>query len=138
MSRIKGRYKPGGYTTLSDPRWLDTATGHLWNKERDGQRCHSGFTPDRDGTWYRGLFVWVPDVACTPSADWYVLADRGTKNTTNQFHVKGPYTEQGARSDATDRAARYPDIKYSVFQVLVGNSVQVVPPTPPKPEVIWS
>lgn len=132
MSRIKGRYVSG--TFIEAARWLDKATGTLFSNEHTTQPSHSKFTPRSDGAWVRGDCVWKPDAATT---QWFVHMH----NVTNQlgpYFTDGPYTEQGARSKAADGAARYPSNTYAVYQVLPGNTVKVVPPTPPQPEVIWS
>lgn len=139
MSRIKGHYKQGGHTTIKEARWLEPSTGRLFESKAGIPWCNHGFTQNSDGTWGDGRYMWVPDATPELTADWYVLAVcPSVTHIRNPMNVQGPYTEQGARSKATDRAAQYPKNTYAVFRVQAGDTVKVVPPTPPQPEVIWS
>lgn len=131
MSLIKGRYVLG--TSIAEDRWLDERTGVLYYDATGIKRAHCGFRKDPDGTWVRGHYVWRADPE--PVADWYVWC---FYPFASKYFTDGPYTEQGARSKAVDSAAEYPKNTYAVYQVLSGNTVRVVPPTPPQPEVIWS
>ncbi len=134
MSRIKGTYTL--YVGEVVVRWLDPLTGSTWDREQDGNRMNTGFHKQVDGTWSSVQYTFIPT---EPAADWYVLAYLPEYAIAhNRTHVTGPFTEAEARTTAVKRAGRYPKNTYSVFQVLAGNTVKVVPPTPPKAEIVWS
>lgn len=152
MSRIKGYYKQGGYTSIKETRWLDTITGKLFKTEDGAQCCNHGFTPSIDGTWGDGRYVWVPDAVPELAADWYVLRvvpDEYTHRPPREggyppvYTTFGPYTEQEARANAALRSeksmrpGRGPQ-PYAVVQVQAGNTVVVQPPAPPKLVENWS
>ena len=141
MSRIKGTYqlKCDGSTVV---RWLDPTNGKCYKDEWVTTSAVPLFKLQPNGSWVSEWgYIWLPD---PPSvADWYVMKDKAftpPAHFTNAKPVRsvfGPYTEQEARASALYKAERFGGA-WSVLQLCVGNTVQVVPPTPPKAEVVWS
>lgn len=84
-----------------------------------------------DGTYKSEYYTFIPDTP--PVADWFVHSFY-PDNMQVQYFTDGPYTEQGARSKAQDSAAKSPRNTYSVYQVLAGNTVKVIPPTHHNPK----
>ncbi|MCY1446136.1 hypothetical protein D9M71_626840 [compost metagenome] len=136
MSLIKGSYPLGTGDRKTVVRWLDERTGITYYDADGTRHAASGFTRKADGLWSGagGYYRFTPD---TEPADWFIQA-HNLKSTSGRYFTDGPYTEQDARSKAAVKAAKFQNCTYSVYQVLPGNTVRIVPPTPPQPEVIWS
>lgn len=141
MRRIKGRYKQTDIV-----RWLDPCSGYVYQAECSRQPRARNFEMLPDGTWiaaHNGC-VWVPDEPVITDLSWVVLVTspeemfQGRTRPAMTIAVTG-FTESAARAEAERRVDKSKGhVTCAVVQIQPGNTVTFVPPTPPKPEVLWT
>lgn len=110
--RLPGHYTAGSMATVKSKRYLDPATGVLYDE--DGDRCNgSSFQLQTDGTWRDGVSVFTLDALLVqpalPTYDGYLVRHRVTFGVTGDFKHLSDATAQ-ARALAT----KYPGTAYFV------------------------
>lgn len=143
MSRIKGYYICLGERL---ERWLDTATGALYESQNSTAAVAQGFRSGvTTGEWWGSCsrqFHFIPDLV---AQDWYVMRfipegvfcgePRPASTVTT-----GPYTEATARLQAVNWVGQTKSrsCKVAVVQLLAGNTLTREQPPAPAPVLVWS
>lgn len=143
MNRIKGHYICLGERR---ERWLDTATGALYESQNSTAAVAQGFKLGvNTGEWWWGRdrqFHFIPDLV---AQDWYVLRHVPAGMFCGEprpasTQCLGPFVENVARTKAVVavKTHRGPDCKVSVVQIKQGDTYSKVTPATPEPTYNWS
>lgn len=117
-TRIPGHYTVGYDVSIPDKRYLDPATGFLYDDA--GDEVNSGFKEHWDGTWVCPCAVFTPDALLVPAPApverYAVQSGNGTGSGAGNS-LRLYYDVSKARSDAQAKASDYPGTEVKLLKL---------------------